>query len=132
MTALLAANSNAQPAAAKSRGLYTYLVRPVGAVATIGSEEHPVELSLRAEMVRRDGTKRLHQLRVRPTEAQPDIVERVTDLLSRGVPVRMVVRFENVTTKALDGTPGVRVQAVADTLLEPARAPQGVQLDLFS
>lgn len=131
MTALLAANSNAQPAT-KSRGLYTYLVRPVGAVATIGSEEHPVELSMRAAMVRRDGTERLHQLRVRPTEAQPDIVERVTDLLSRGVPVRMVVRFENVTTQSTDGTPRVRVQAVADTLLEPARAPQGIQLDLFS
>lgn len=132
MTALLAANSNAQNPASKSRGLYTYLIRPVGPVTTVGSEEHPVELVMRAAMVRRDGTERIHHLRVRPTQAQPDIVERVTDLLKRGVAVRMVVRFENVAGSSRDGTPAVRVQAVADTLLEPARAPEGVQLDLFA
>lgn len=131
MTALLAANSN-DPEGRKSpaRDLYTYLIRPIGPITTIGSEEHPEELVMTAALTRRDGTARRHVLRVRPTEKQPDMVERVRSLLSRDVPVRMVVRMERIV-RTKDANPGVRVNAIAETLLEPRRAPEGVQLDLF-
>lgn len=131
MSALLAANSNASgEARSRSRGYATYLVKPVGPVATVGSEEHPEELVMRAALTRQDGTARNHMLRVRPTERQPDLVDRVRTLLSKNVPVRMIVRFENVVRT--DSTkPSVGMQAIADTLLEPIRTNAGVQLDLF-
>lgn len=131
MTALLTANSNdSGDRKSPEKDLYTYLIRPVGPITTVGSEEHPVELVMKADLTRRDGTARRHVLRVRPTEKQPDIVERVRSLLSRDVPVRMVVRMVRVV-RAKGDTTGVRVNAIAETLLEPKRAPEGVQLDLF-
>lgn len=131
MMALLAANSNASnDRKSSAKDLYTYLIKPIGPVTTIGSEEHPVELVMNAALTRNDGTARRHVLRVRPTEKQPDMVERVRSLLSRNVPVRMIVRMERVV-RTRNSAPGVRVNAIAETLLEPRRAPQGVQLDLF-
>ena len=131
MSALLAINSNsAGESNRRSRGLYTYLVSPIGPVQTVGCEEHAEELVMRASLIRQDGSERQHVLRVRPTDHQPDLVDRVRALLSKNVAVRLVVRFENAIHIS-SGRSHVRTEAIAETLLEPSRAPAGVQLNMF-
>jgi hypothetical protein len=131
MLAALAPESTAKTVAkASPRDLYTYLIKPLGPVTTVAVEGQPEELVMRAALTRTDGTARNHVLRVRGTEKQPDMVDRVRTLLAKGVPVRMVVQMQRVV-RTSPSEPGVRVNAIAETLLEPKRAPASVQLDLF-
>lgn len=129
MSALPVVDAHSQAPRA-SRGLYTYGVKPVGPVITISSDHAPDELTMTANLVRLDGTSRRHALRVRNTERQPDLVALVRERLASGKPLRMVFRFENVVS-AEGSTAHMRVQAIADTLLDLPRQVGAVQLDLF-
>lgn len=129
MSAVLTAKAPYE-APRRTRGLYTYEIRPIGPVISLSTDGAGEELTMVADLVRLDGSSRRHTLRVRNTDRQPGLVDLVRQRLRSGSQLRMVVRFENIV-EVKDDTAHMRVEAIADTLLDLQKAGFAVQLDLF-
>lgn len=114
----------------ESRNLHTYAIRRTGVAAVVDGPEGR-ELRFSAVISRKDGWSRPQTIIVRPNANRPGLIEAVSDAIRPGTPVRMVVRFERVTSES-EGASVMRVNAVVDTLLDGYRAPDPRQMDLFA
>lgn len=117
--------------APQSRGLYTYLITPVGVIARLSTPGDADELRFKGRLSKKDGWSKEQNILVRSSPERPNLVDDVVQILGRGAASRMVVRFERVAVEQADGVQVMRTYAVVEDILEPARAPLAVQLSLF-
>lgn len=112
------------------RQLRTYAIRKMGVAAIVEGPDGR-ELRFPGDIIRSDGTKRRHEIVVRPTTNRPSLVDDVVKALDGGRTVRMVAGFERTNYES-NGLIHMRINAVIENILDGYRQPDARQLDLFA